>query len=53
MCAMAIVPLNVHTGTGGDVYFDGLGIHYGHKTSIYRQDWSNQMAGISTIIYVQ
>jgi hypothetical protein len=28
--AMAIVPLNVHPCTSGDVYFDGLGIDYGH-----------------------
>ena len=27
---MAVVPLNVHSGTGGDVYFDRLGIDYGH-----------------------
>ncbi len=27
---MAVVPLDVHAGTGGDVDFDGLGVDYGH-----------------------
>ena len=30
MRAMAVVPLNVHSCSGGDVHFDGLGIDYGH-----------------------
>jgi hypothetical protein len=30
MRAMAVVPLNVHSCTGGDVHFDRLGIDYGH-----------------------
>ncbi len=28
--AMAVVPLDVHSGTGGDVYFDRFGIDHGH-----------------------
>ena len=28
---MAVVPLNVHSRTGGDVHFDRLGIDYGHR----------------------
>lgn len=28
--AMAVVPLDIHSGTGGDVDFDGLGIDHGH-----------------------
>jgi len=31
---MAVVPLDVHSGTGGDVDFDGLGINHGHIDSI-------------------
>jgi len=29
--AMAVVPLDVHARTGGDVNFDGLGVDYGHR----------------------
>lgn len=29
--AMAVVPLDVHSGTGGDVDFDGFGIDDGHR----------------------
>jgi hypothetical protein len=28
--AVAVVPLNVHAGAGGDVDFDRLGIDHGH-----------------------
>lgn len=27
---MAVVPLDIHAGTGGDVDFDRLGVDYGH-----------------------
>jgi len=33
--AMAVVPLNVHSGAGGDVDFDGFGVNHGHMDSIY------------------
>ncbi len=34
MGVMAVVPLDIHSSTGGDVDFDRLGVNYGHMTSI-------------------
>jgi hypothetical protein len=33
---MAVVPLDVHSCTGGDVHFDGFGVNHGHMDSIQR-----------------
>lgn len=41
--AMAVVPLNIHARTGGDVHFDRLGIHYGHIDE-YIQKLQNKSA---------
>jgi hypothetical protein len=35
---MAIVPLNIHSRTGGDVYLDRLGIDYGHINKYIQLD---------------
>jgi hypothetical protein len=48
MSAMAVVPLNVHSSTSGDIYFDGFGIDHGHKDKymtdkIYLDAWGEQM----------
>jgi hypothetical protein len=37
---MAIVPLNVHAGSGGDVHLDGFGI-VRHSTQVYMADLLN------------
>jgi hypothetical protein len=41
VCPMAVVPLNVHARTGGGVYFDRLGIHYGHMDKYIQDCWAN------------
>lgn len=42
VCAMAVVPLDVHTRTGGDVHFDRLGINDGHMNK-YIQNFRRQI----------
>lgn len=34
--AMAVVPLDVHAGTGGDINFDRLGVDYSHMDKYIR-----------------
>ena len=35
--AMAVVPLDVHPGAGGDVDFDGFGVDHGHIGQVYTE----------------
>jgi len=59
--AMAVVPLDVHSGTGSDVHFDGLGIDHGHvnkytvgNRSLYsegsKQGWKNRVIARDRVI---